>query len=64
MLSIEYYSDSKKLSRVDFAVKKSKSWVDQITRLATVAKRDESNRKEKEMLENKKHELDMARAKN
>jgi rubrerythrin len=63
VLSIEYYNESQKLIRVDFAIKKSKSWVDQITRLATVAKRDESNKKEREMLENKKHELDMARAK-
>lgn len=63
VLSIEYYGESQKLLRTDFAIKKPKAWVDQITRLATVAKRDEANKKEKEMLEAKKHELDMARAK-
>ncbi len=63
ILSIEYYNESKKLVKMDFAVKKPKAWVDQITRLASVAKRDESVRKEREMLETKKHELDMARAK-
>jgi Reverse gyrase len=44
-------------------IKKSKMWVDQITRLATISKKDESTRKERESLENKKHELDMAKAK-
>ena len=63
VLSIEYYDDSKKLVRVDFAVKKSKMWVDQITRLATISKKDESTKKERESLENRKHEIDMARAK-
>lgn len=62
VLTIEYYDDSRKLARADFAIKKSKMWVDQITRLATICKKDESTRKEREALENKKHEIDMAKA--
>jgi rubrerythrin len=63
VLSIEYYDESRKLVRVDFAVKKAKTWVDQITRLATISKKDEANKKEKDELEKKKYELDMAKAK-
>jgi rubrerythrin len=62
VLSIEYYDESKKLMRADFAVKKSKMWVDQITRLATISKKDVSLKKERDALENKRHEIDIAKA--
>ncbi|WP_337860415.1 zinc ribbon domain-containing protein [Ferroplasma sp.] len=63
ILTIEYYDDSKKVVRSDFAVKKAKMWVDQITRLATISKKDQATKKERDDLEKKRHELDMAKAK-
>ncbi|MEM0139211.1 MAG: zinc ribbon domain-containing protein [Ferroplasma sp.] len=63
MLSIEYYDENRKLLRADFAIKKSKNWVEQIKREASIAKKDEYNNRQKNELERKQHELDLAKAK-
>ncbi len=63
ILSIEYYDENRKLVRTDFAVKKSKNWVEQVKREATIAKKEESNRQQQTDIETRRHELDMAKAK-
>jgi len=63
ILSFEYYDDNGKLQRIDFAIKDPKTWVNQITRLASLAKKEESNKNEKKRIEENRRELEMAKAK-
>jgi len=63
ILSFEYYDDKGKLQRIDFTIKDPKTWVTQITRLASLAKKEESNKDEKRRIEENRRELEMAKAK-
>ncbi len=63
IFSFEYYDDNNKLQRVDFTMKDPKTWVNQITRLASLAKKEESTKRESNRIEEKRRELEMAKAK-
>ncbi len=63
ILSFEYYNDDKKILRTDFIINDPKNWVNNITRLASLSKREYAQNSQKIQEDKKKHELDMARAK-
>ncbi len=63
ILSLEYYNEDKKILRVDFSIKDPKNWVNNITRLASISKKEYAQNNQKIEDDKRKHELDMAKAK-
>ncbi|KQB34760.1 hypothetical protein AOG54_00600 [Acidiplasma aeolicum] len=62
ILSIEYYNGDKNLVRVDFIIKDPKNWVNNITRLASISKKEYANNTARMQEDQKRYELEMAKA--